>query len=108
MRALLLAVLALAALPGLAQPLVVGAVLPHSGQLADIGADMQKALLLWQEARNAAGGLLGRRIELKLLDDRSEASASARLYDQLIEVDKADVLIGPFCSAASLTAAAVA
>lgn len=108
MRALLLAVLALAAPPGLAQPLVVGAVLPQSGQLADIAADMQKALLLWQEARNAAGGLLGRRIELKLLDDRSEASASARLYDQLIEVDKADVLIGPFGSAASLTAAAVA
>jgi branched-chain amino acid transport system substrate-binding protein len=69
---------------------------------------MQKALLLWQETRNATGGLLGRRIELKLLDDRSEASASARLYDQLIEVDKADVLIGPFGSAASLTAAAVA
>jgi branched-chain amino acid transport system substrate-binding protein len=108
MRALLLAVLALAALPGLAQPLVVGAVLPQSGQLADIATDMQRALVFWQEARNAAGGLLGRRIELKLLDDRSEASASARLYDQLIEVDKADVLIGPFGSAASLTAAAVA
>lgn len=108
MRALLLAVLALAAPPGMAQPLVVGAVLPQSGQLADIATDMQRALVLWQEARNAAGGLLGRRIELKLLDDRSEASASARLYDQLIEVDKADVLIGPFGSAASLTAAAVA
>jgi branched-chain amino acid transport system substrate-binding protein len=108
MRALLLAVLALAALPGLAQPLVVGAVLPQSGQLADIAADMQKGLVFWQEARNAAGGLLGRRIELKLLDDRSEASASARLYDQLIEVEKADVLLGPFGSAASLTAAAVA
>ena len=108
MRALLLAVLALAALPGLAQPLVIGAVVPQSGQLADIAADMHKALTLWQEARNAAGGLLGRRIVLKLLDDRSEASASARLYDQLIEVDKADLLIGPFGSAASLTAAAVA
>jgi len=108
MRALLLVVLALAAVPGLAQPLLVGAVLPQSGQLADIAGDMQKALLLWQEARNAAGGLLGRRVELKLLDDRSEATASARLYDQLIEVDKADVLIGPFGSAATLTAAAVA
>jgi branched-chain amino acid transport system substrate-binding protein len=108
MRALLALVLAMAALPGLAQPLLIGAVLPQSGQLADIAADMHKALLLWQEARNAAGGLLGRRIEFKLLDDRSEASASARLYDQLIEVDKADVLIGPFGSAATLTAAAVA
>lgn len=107
MRALLL-LLAVAAAPAWAQALVVGAALPHSGQLADIAADMQKALLLWQEARNAEGGLLGRRIELKLLDDRSEALASARLYDQLIDADKADVLIGPFGSAATLVAAAVA
>jgi branched-chain amino acid transport system substrate-binding protein len=108
MRALAALLLALAALPAAAQPLVVGAALPHSGQLADIGGDMQKAFLLWQEARNAQGGLLGRRIELKLLDDRSEASASARLYAQLIDEDKADVLVGPFGSAATLVAAAVA
>jgi branched-chain amino acid transport system substrate-binding protein len=107
MRALAALVLALAALPAAAQPLVVGAALPESGQLADIAADMRKALLLWQESRNAAGGLLGRRIELRLLDDRSEASASARLYEQLIE-GKADVLLGPFGSAATLAAAAVA
>jgi branched-chain amino acid transport system substrate-binding protein len=107
MRALAALVLALAALPAAPQPLVVGAALPHSGQLADIGADMQKALLLWQETRNAEGGLLGRRIELKLLDDRSEASASARLYEELIDA-KADLLVGPFGSAATLVAAAVA
>lgn len=106
MRALVLA-LALAALPAAAQPLVIGAALPESGQLADIAADMRKALLLWQEARNAEGGLLGRRIELRLLDDRSEASASARLYEQLIE-GRADVLMGPFGSAATLAASAVA
>ena len=105
MRALLLA-LALAALPAAGQPLVVGAALPESGQLADIAADMRKAFLLWQEARNAAGGLLGRPIELRILDDRSEASGSARLYEQLIE-GRADVLVGPFGSAATLAAAAV-
>jgi branched-chain amino acid transport system substrate-binding protein len=67
---------------------------------------MRKAFLLWQEARNAGGGLLGRPIELRILDDRSEASASARLYEQLIE-GRADVLVGPFGSAATLAAAAV-
>jgi branched-chain amino acid transport system substrate-binding protein len=107
MRALAALALALAALPAAPQPLVVGAALPQSGQLADIAADMRKAFLFWQEARNAEGGLLGRRIELQLLDDRSEASASARLYEQLIEA-KADVLVGPFGSAATLVAATVA
>ncbi len=107
MRALLL-LLALAPAPAWAQSLVLGAVLPQSGQLADLAADMQKALVLWQESRNAAGGLLGRRVELKLLDDRSEASASARLYEQLIDAERAELLIGPFGSAASASAAGVA
>lgn len=107
MRALLL-LLVLAPLQAWAQPLVVGAALPLSGQLADLAADMQRALLLWQESRNAAGGLLGRPLELKLLDDRSEASASTRLYEQLIDTEGAALLLGPFGSAASLSAAAVA
>jgi branched-chain amino acid transport system substrate-binding protein len=99
---------ALASAQALAQPLVVGAVVAQSGQLADLAADMHKALVLWQETRNAAGGLLGRRIELKLLDDRSEGSASTRLYEQLIDVERAELLIGPFGSAASVSAAGIA
>jgi branched-chain amino acid transport system substrate-binding protein len=91
-----------------ASPVVVGAVLPESGQLADLARDMRKALLLWQETRNAAGGLLGRRIELRLLDDRSEATAAMRLYAQLIDDENTDLLIGPFGSAATVGAAATA
>jgi branched-chain amino acid transport system substrate-binding protein len=106
MRALV-CLLALAAAPAWAQPLVVGAVLPQTGQLADLAADMQKALQLWQEDRNAEGGLLGRRIELKILDDGSEASASSRLYEQLIDAERVDLLLGPFGSAATVSAAAV-
>lgn len=106
MRALV-CLLALAAAPAWAQPLVVGAVLPQTGQLADLAADVQKALQLWQESRNAEGGLLGRRIELKILDDGSEASASTRLYEQLIDAERVDLLLGPFGSAATVSAAAV-
>jgi len=107
MRVLLL-LLAFLPLQAWAQPLVVGAVLPLSGQLADLAADMQRALVLWQESRNAAGGLQGRHVELKLLDDRSEALASTRLYEQLIDTERAALLLGPFGSAASVSAAAVA
>jgi len=98
----------LAALPVWAQqPVVVGSVMPLSGNLADLAAELRKALLLWQEEVNEAGGLLGRRVELRLLDDQSEATATGRLYDQLIR-DNVDVLIGPLGSAASLGAAAAA
>ena len=91
-----------------AAPIVVGAAMPLSGILADVGADFRKALLLWQEEVNAGGGLLGRRVELLVLDDLSAAGAAGKLYEQLILEHKADLLIGPLGSAASLGAAAVA
>ncbi|MGH8765913.1 MAG: ABC transporter substrate-binding protein, partial [Burkholderiales bacterium] len=107
MRTLLLWFLLLAC-PALAQqPLIVGATLPLSGNLVDLGADLRKALLLWQGEINAAGGLLGRHVELRLLDDQSEASSTGRLYEQLIG-DKVDLLIGPLGSAASMGAAGAA
>ena len=104
------AVFALAAAAVQAQqpPIVVGAVVTQSGNLADLAADLRKALLLWQEEVNDAGGLLGRRVELRLLDDRSEAIAADKLYERLIGEHKADLLIGPLGSAATLGAAAAA
>jgi len=108
MRKLFFAAL-LAAAPAFAQQsILVGAALPQSGILADLAADLGKALLLWQEEVNAGGGLLGRRVELQLLDDRSEAGAAGKLYEQLIREYKADLLMGPFGSAASVGAAAIA
>jgi branched-chain amino acid transport system substrate-binding protein len=101
--------LALMALPAWSQPppVVVGAAISESGALASLAADYRRGLLLWQDEMNAAGGLLGRRIELRLRDDRSEARRSGELYAELIR-DKADLLIGPYGSAATLMAAAQA
>ena len=108
MKKLLFALLLCAAPAFAQQSIVVGAAMPQSGILADIAADLRKALILWQDEVNAGGGLLGRRVELLLLDDHSEANAAAKLYEQLIVEHKADLLIGPLGSASSLGAAAVA
>jgi branched-chain amino acid transport system substrate-binding protein len=93
---------------GAAMSLVVGAAVPQTGLFADLAADLRKALQLWQEEVNAAGGLLGRRIELQLLDDRSESADARGLYEALIRDHHADLLVGPFGTAATLGAAAVA
>src|SRR5207237_1202731 len=69
--------------------------------------EYRKGLLLWQEEINAAGGLLGRRVELRFKDDGSEAVRAGEAYAELIR-DGAQVLIGPYGSAATLTAAAEA
>ena len=91
----------------MAQPIMVGAAVSQTGQLASLAADYRKALLLWQEEVNAAGGLLGRRVELELLDDQSEARRSGEPYAQLLR-KKTDLLIGPYGSAATLMASAEA
>ena len=91
-----------------AKPIVVGAAIAQTGYLADLAAGTHKALQLWQEQVNAAGGLLGRQVELKLVDDSSDALRSTELYEKLIKDERADVLIGPFGSAATSMAAAVA
>ena len=104
-----LLVLAAGLAPAFAQvsPVVVGAVISQTGIQASLAQDYRKALLLWQDEINAAGGLLGRPVELRLLDDGSEAVRAGALYGELIR-DKADLLIGPFGSAATLLALAQA
>jgi branched-chain amino acid transport system substrate-binding protein len=92
---------------GQAPAIVVGAALPQTGALASLAADYRKALLLWQDEVNAGGGLLGRRVELDLRDDQSDARRSGELYAELIR-RKADLLIGPYGSAATLMASAEA
>lgn len=89
-------------------PLIVGAVVSQTGAHADLAEPYRKALLLWQEQVNAGGGLLGRQVDLKILDDRSEAKRAGELYAQLIHEQKADALIGPYGTAATMTSAAEA
>jgi branched-chain amino acid transport system substrate-binding protein len=87
--------------------IVVGAVVSQSGLASDLAAGYRQGILLWQAQLNAAGGLLGRAVEVRMADDRSGANEAAEAYQRLID-EKADLLIGPYGSAASITSAAVA
>lgn len=89
-------------------PVVVGAVISQSGPHAELAAHYRNGLLLWQEEVNASGGLLGRKVDLRLLDDGSEAVRTAALYLKLIREEKADLLVGPYGTAATLMGAAEA
>ncbi|MGQ0655259.1 MAG: ABC transporter substrate-binding protein [Betaproteobacteria bacterium] len=83
------------------EPIVVGAVVSESA------AQYRQALLSWEEEINAAGGLLGRKVELALLDDGAQPSRTAAQYAELIRQGAA-LLVGPSGSAATLIAAAEA
>lgn len=90
------------------KPVLIGAAIAQTGYLADLALGTRNALILWQEQVNAAGGLLGRQVELKLYDDASDALKNTSLYEALVKEDHADLLIGSFGSAATSMAAAVA
>jgi branched-chain amino acid transport system substrate-binding protein len=105
LTALAVVALAVPAAFGQGAPLVVGAVISQTGAHADLADGYRKALLLWQDEVNAAGGLLGRPIELKILDDRSDSTRVAALYAELTRGGKADALIGPYGTAATLAGA---
>lgn len=104
----LLAFAAAAVNAAAAEPaIIIGAVVSESGAHAGPAAEYRKGIILWEEEINAAGGLLGRRVELRYGDDHSEAVRAGEAYAELIR-DGAQVLIGPYGSAATLTAAAEA
>lgn len=102
----LLGAIALWAVPGQAQSIVVGAVVSQTGAQAAAAAGYRKALLLWEAQVNARGGLLGRPVELRLRDDGSQAVRARDEYRKLL--DESQLLIGPYGSAATLMGAAVA
>ena len=60
------------------------------------------------EQINARGGLLGRQIELTLRDDQSRPDVTRTLYEQLLTVDKMDLVMGPYGTGAILSAMGVA
>src|SRR5258706_543954 len=83
---------------------VVGVVVSQTGQNADLAAGYLKGVRLWEAEVNATGGLVGRPVELKVLDDGSDAVRAGELYRQLIQEARADFLIGPYGSAATRAA----
>lgn len=60
---------------------------------------------LWRDDVNAAGGLLGRKVELVSYDDQSLPSTVPGIYSKLVDVDRVDFLMTPY--GANLTAPVV-
>jgi branched-chain amino acid transport system substrate-binding protein len=88
-------------LPGAAtaaDPIRVGMSMALTGGVAPIGKQVITALQIWRDDVNAKGGLLGRPIELVFYDDQSNPANVPQIYTKLIDVDKVDLLIGPYAT----------
>ena len=81
-----------------ADPIRVGLSVALTGGVAPIGKQVLAALQIWRDDVNAKGGLLGRPVELVFYDDQSNPQNVPQLYTKLIQVDKVDLLIGPYAT----------
>ena len=79
---------------GAQEPIKIGSVLSVTGPAAFLGDPEKKTLDLYIERINAAGGVLGRKLELYTYDDGTDATKANGFAKRLIEEDKVDILIG--------------
>lgn len=81
-----------------ADPIKVGCSMALTGGVAAIGKQVLAALTIWRDDVNAKGGLMGRPVELVFYDDQSNPANVPAIYTKLIDVDKVDLLIGPYAT----------
>ncbi|HEY1246678.1 MAG TPA: ABC transporter substrate-binding protein, partial [Hyphomicrobiaceae bacterium] len=78
---------------------LVGGAISLTGRFAEPAGRQVNAIKMWVEEVNGRGGLLGRKIKLLLLDDKSDTQTAVKLYEKLITEDKVEVLLAPYSSA---------
>ena len=96
------------ATPKSTKPLVIGVSVSLSGDFADPGKAVKRGYELWAETVNAKGGILGRKVEMKIVDDTSSPNQVITNYTNLITQDKVDLVFGPFSSLLTIPASQVA
>jgi branched-chain amino acid transport system substrate-binding protein len=86
----------------------VGTLMPLSGAGGPFGANMQKAVMAAVKEINAAGGPLGKSIQLFNEDTQTDPEAAVRAAKKLIELNKVSAVIGTWASSVTLAVAPVA
>ncbi len=76
------------------EPIRIGAFLAVTGPASFLGDPEQKTLEMLVDQMNAAGGVLGRKLQLVSYDSAGDAEKARTFTKRLIEQDKVDVIIG--------------
>jgi branched-chain amino acid transport system substrate-binding protein len=81
-----------------AQEIKIGFGMAMTGGLAANGKSALLGMKIWEEQINKKGGLLGRPVKLVYYDDQTNPSTVPGIYTKLIDVDKVDLVIGPYAT----------
>jgi ABC-type branched-subunit amino acid transport system substrate-binding protein len=82
--------------------LVLGALLPQSGDLAVIYKSLNTPIQMAVTEINAAGGVNGKPVVVKQADDGTSADVASSALDTLLTTDKVDAIVGPASSTTAL------
>ncbi len=87
--------------------IVIGEFASLTGKEATFGISSHEGTLLAIETLNAAGGVLGKNIELLTEDNQSKAGETSNVVNKLISKDGAVAMLGEVASSRSLEAAPI-
>ena len=94
--------------------IVFGRSLAFTGKYTQPALMAHKGWELWIKLVNENGGIYvkeyGKKLKVKCIyyDDESDPTTAAELYRKLIEVDKVDLLVGPYASAVNYAVQSIA
>ncbi len=77
------------------KPIKIGSVVSSTGPASFLGDPEQKTLEMYVQRINASGGVLGRKLELVLYDDGSDANKANAFTRRLVIQDEVDAIVGP-------------
>ena len=80
-------------------PIKIGYSMSLTGGLAPNGKSGLLARRIWEEDTNAKGGMLGRPVKLVYYDDKSAPAEVPPIYNKLLDIDKVNLVIGPYATA---------
>jgi branched-chain amino acid transport system substrate-binding protein len=89
-------------------PLKIGISLSLTGDFSDSGKAAERGYELWASVTNKAGGVLGQKVELTIVDDASSPDQVVTNYTNLITQKKVNLVFGPYSSLLTVPASRVA
>src|SRR5260370_1107172 len=103
--ALVPAALVASAVPGESQaPAKIGVIQPLSGPVAASGNYVRMGAEIARDWVNGKGGVLGRKVELLIEDNKSDPKEAATAAEKLIIRDKVPIIVGAWGSSMTLAA----
>jgi branched-chain amino acid transport system substrate-binding protein len=89
-------------------PITIGISISKTGSFSSDGIATLQGYQIWQQMVNASGGILGRPVQLDIMNDNSDPNQVAKNYTTMITKHHDNLIMGPFSTLLTKAAAPVA